>query len=209
MALRKHTEASRDMSSIQKEDSLEEIVEKVMYKNITSLENTRKMLDLQVLEHCVRLLLSQKSIYLFGVGASLLVAKDLYLKFLRVDKQCYLCDDLHAQYVLAQNIHKDGVAVMISYSGMTKEMVYCAEKIKQAKAPLILISRLEDSPLARLADYHLCVASSEYLIRSGAMSSRITQLSIVDILYTAYINTNLEYYVKKIQENSLHKEKAD
>lgn len=204
LAIRKESDR-KQLEEISYQDSLEEIVYKVTCKNIVSLENTMKLVDMPVLERCVALLCESKSIYLFGIGSSLLVAKDAYLKFLRVGKECFLSDDWHAQYLHALNIAKGSVALIFSYSGLTGEMITCAEEIKKAGVPIILISRFDDSPLARLADYNLCVASSEVIIRSGAMSSRISQLNMIDILYTAYINHDFEENIRRLKRTHIKK----
>ena len=185
LALRKESDIRR-MEEIRKEDSLEEIVNKVTYKNIISLENSLKLIDVPVLEKCVELLCKSRTIYLFGMGASMLVARDAYLKFLR--------------------LHKNSVAIIISYSGLTQEMIACAKEIRKNEAPIILISRFEDSPLARLADYNLCVAATEYIVRSGAMSSRISQLNMIDILYTAYVNRDFENNIRQLERTHIRKE---
>ena len=69
---------------------------KVTYKNVVSLDNTRKLVDLDILNQCVELLDRSQTVYLFGLGSSLLVARDMYLKLLRVNKPCVICDDWHA-----------------------------------------------------------------------------------------------------------------
>ena len=50
-------ESTRPMEQeIKKDDSLEELVNKVTYKSIVSLDNTRKLVDLEILNQCVELL---------------------------------------------------------------------------------------------------------------------------------------------------------
>lgn len=49
------------------------------------------------------------------------------------------------------------------------------------------------------------MGSTEMILRSGAMSSRISQLNIIDILYTAYINRNYDACVKKFADNYIEK----
>lgn len=204
LAIRKQSNQSW-MEDISGHDTLESIVDKVTYKTISSLENTRKLIDIRVLEKCVELLAESSSIYLFGLGSSLLVARDAYLKWLRIDKECFLCDDVHAQYLQAMNMKKGSVALIISYSGMTQEMIACGRIIKEKGLPIILISRFEDSPLSGLADYNLCVASTEVLIRHGAMSSRISQLNMIDILYTAYIGRDFEKNMEQLKKTHIRK----
>ena len=204
LAVRKEAD-KKQMDEIKRDDSLEAIVDKVTYKNIVSLENTRKLVDLPVLQRCVELLRECSSVYLFGMGSSLLVARDAYLKFLRVNKSCHVCDDWHAQLLQAMNIRPDCAAIIISYSGLTQEMIRCAKEIRQKGAPIIVISRFEESPLAKLADYNLCVAATEFIIRSGAMSSRISQLNMIDILYTAYMNCNFDDSMKQLRRTHINK----
>ena len=197
------------MEELNKGDTLEQIVEKVTYKNMISLDNTRKLVDIDILGKCIDLLIQCDTMYLFGIGSSLLVARDAYLKFLRINKACCISDDWHAQLLQARNIKSNDLAIIISYSGFTEEMLTCARNIKKNQAPIIAITRSDESPLAKLSDLNLCVASSEVRIRTGAMSSRISQLNIIDILYVAYINRNYDEsfsqlkrtYIKKVGAN--------
>lgn len=205
VAVRKDTK-SEHKREIQREDSLETIVSKVTYKNMLSLENTRKLADLEALQKCVELLNSARCIVLFGIGASLLVARDAYLKFIRVNKNCYFCDDWHLQLIHAQNTKPEDVAIVVSYSGMTNETIRCATVAKMNHTPIIAITRFETSPLAKLADYNLYVATTELFFRSGAMSSRISQLNMIDILYAAYVNQNYEECIKRISVTHVEKE---
>ena len=204
LALRKSSYDERS-KEITKEDSLEELVDKVTYKNIVSLEDTRKLIDLEVLQRCVSLITEARTICLFGMGSSLLVAKDAYLKFLRINKPCIISEDWHAQYLQAKNMTKEDVAIAISYSGMTEEVLRCVSAVKENGATVIAVTRFEENPLAIIADYNLSVAATEFTFRSGAMSSRIAQLNIIDILYTTYINRAYEENVMQFQRTHIEK----
>lgn len=204
LALRKSSYDERS-KEITKEDSLEELVDKVTYKNIVSLEDTRKLIDLEVLQRCVNLIGEAKTICLFGMGSSLLVAKDAYLKFLRINKPCIISEDWHAQYLQAKNMTREDLAIAISYSGMTEEVLRCVSAVKENGATVIAVTRFEENPLAIIADYNLSVAATEFTFRSGAMSSRIAQLNIIDILYTAYINRAYEENVMQFQRTHIEK----
>lgn len=204
MALRKATNREKG-KEITKEDSLETIVDKVTYKNIVSLENTRKLIDINVLEACIDILSNSHTICLFGMGSSLLVAKDAYLKFLRMNKPCLISEDWHAQLLQARNIKNEDVAIVISYSGLTEEVLRCATEVKSKGAPIIAITRFEDSPLSRMADYNLSVAATEFIFRSGAMSSRIAQLNLIDILYTGFLNRQYESSLTQFQRTHIEK----
>ena len=99
------------------------------------------------------------------------------------------------------------LAVAISYSGLTKEVVTCAKTAKENGATVIVITR--NSPgtdLVRYADRTLSVAATELITRSGAMSSRISQLNVVDVLYASYVSDNYEQCMNIFEKNRISKE---
>lgn len=199
---------SRDIAfqTITPQDSVEDIIYKVTKKNIESLETTRKLLEPKIITECVKLLESSRSVCLFGLGTSLLVAKDLYLKLLRADVICNVCDDWHAQFLTARNLKKNDLAIVISYSGLTEEMLTCAKEAKANGAKVIAITRAVESKLAAEADFVLPIAATELIHRSGAMSSRISQLDVVDVLFTAYVNRNYEFCMKQFGRTHIQKD---
>ena len=54
---------------------------------------------------------------------------------------------------------------------------------------------MQKTPISNNADYVLYVSAAEPLFRKGAMGSRIAQLNINDILYTALLS--LIYFPSK------------
>lgn len=199
---------SRDIAfqKITQKDTVEDIIYKVTKKNIESLETTRKLLEPKTITACVKLLETSRTVSLFGLGTSLLVARDLYLKLLRADVICNLCDDWHAQFLTARNLRAGDLAIVISYSGLTEEMLQCAKEAKANGAKVIAITRAVESKLAAEADYVLPVAATELIHRSGAMSSRISQLNVVDVLFTAYVNRNYEFCMNQFGRTHIQKD---
>lgn len=191
---------------IQKNDSYEKLVDKIIYKSIVSLEDTKSLIDIKTLEQSVSLLQQAERIVFFGIGASLLVAKDAYLKFLRVNKTCMVSEDYHVQLVQAKNMTKKDIAVLISYSGMTKEMIDCAIIMKALSVPIIAITCFHESPLSKLADFCLYVTATEFEFQTGKLASRLSQLVVVDMLYVAYVQKNYERCMEALKSTYIHKE---
>lgn len=204
LAVRKLSEQD-DHGEVLRGDTLEEMVDKITYKNIASLEETKNLVDLPVLRQCVDLLDSSRTICLFGVGSSLCVARDAYLKFLRLDKPCVLNDDWHSQLLQARNMTSQDLGLFISYSGQTVELIECAKAVKKVGAKMILITRFAASSLSELSDYNLYVSANESLFRNGAMSSRISQLNVIDILYTAYASAHYEKSMERLRATHIEK----
>ena len=65
----------------------------------------------------------------------------------------------------------------------------------------IALTRFDNSPLAQAADLCLYTSSPEISHRSGAMSSRIAQMCMVDVLFTAVARRNYRK-VETALENS-------
>ena len=186
-------------------DSIDAIIDKITYLNISSLEETKELLDAHVLQECVEMLQQARVIYLFGMGASLCAAKDAHLKFLRLNKLCIISDDWHSQLLQARNAGPKDLGLIFSYSGNTVEVIECMKALKENGTPTIAITRCVQSPVSDLADQKLYTAANESLFRSGAMSSRISQLNIVDILYTALANGQYEQSMAQLSRTHIHK----
>lgn len=108
---------NKKIADVTKLDSINEVVNKVTNKNILSLEETASLLDFDVIAECVELIHNCDKIVLFGIGASLIVAKDAQLKFTRINKMVYIAEDWHTQLLMARNMTQNDLGIVISYSG--------------------------------------------------------------------------------------------
>ena len=204
LANRKAPEINYDRD-IEENDGLEDVIDKIVYRSMAALEKTRELVDLETVQKCAKLIDRSRRISLFGVGSSLLVAKDAHSKFMRVNKMSCCEEDFESQLVIAKNMNSEEVGIIISYSGLTREMLDIAAILKKHKVPVIAITRFAESDLSVMADYKLWVASSEYLVRSAAMTSRLAQLHVIDILYSAYIKLDYENNIERIEKTQMKK----
>jgi DNA-binding MurR/RpiR family transcriptional regulator len=169
-------------------DSTESIVQSVCSSNIKSIENTRAFLDTESLDRAIDALCIAKRVDFYGVGTSGIIAMDAHNKFVRINKMSMSSSDPHDQILCATSLQKGDVAVLISYSGDTKDILETAEIIRKTDATIISITCYSKNPLSQKADISLYSSSSETLIRSGVMGQRIGQLTVIDILYTAVVS---------------------
>ena len=191
----------RGGGEITRSDSLDEIVGKVTYKNIMALEDTRNMMDVNILGMCVELVKQARTVLLFGMGASLCAARDTYLKFLRLNKSCAFNDDWHAQYLQAKNSGQEDLGLVISDSGETAEVVECMRALRENGTPIIAITGRTSSSVAELSNYSLYAAGGVSANPSGAMASRLSQLNVIDILLTAVANSGEGYSLAELTES--------
>lgn len=204
LALRKKS-AEEERKEVSRSDSIEEIIEKTTYKNVLCLEDTKNLLDADTVRKCVELITKSERVLLFGIGASLCVARDAYLKFLRLDKACVVNDDWHSQYLQACNSKKNDLGIVFSYSGETVEMVRCMQEMKRNATPIIAITRYAPSAVSELSTYNLYIAANESTFRSGAMSSRISQLNVVDVLYVSFANSEYDFCIEQLDRTHIDK----
>ncbi|WP_211747092.1 MurR/RpiR family transcriptional regulator [Paenibacillus sp. Marseille-Q4541] len=186
---------------IRPNDSVSAIIQNVSINNIQSIRDTLKIMDEAMVERAAFLMEKARRIYFFGVGASNLIAMDAQQKFLRINKTSFYFADPHQQLTAAVTMTKEDVAVCISYSGETEEVLRVGEIARQREAEVISLTKYGHSKLSKLATVPLFTSSTENEIRSGAMGSRITQLNLIDILYLCVASKNYEQSVKYLEES--------
>jgi DNA-binding MurR/RpiR family transcriptional regulator len=179
-------------SDIKVGDSPRDIISKVAENHIRAIEETVKILDIGAFGRAVEVLCRAKRVDIFGFGASGLVAQDLQQKFLRIGKYCLACTDVHLQFTAASSLTQNDAAMFISYSGKTKDIISCLRLVQKRGVSTIAVTKYGSTPLVKLADIVLTVCSPEIMLRSGAMSSRITQLAVIDMLFTNVAGQNFE-----------------
>ncbi len=177
---------------IEADEELPSIVEKVTMQSSEILSQTANLIDIAELERAVAALSLAHKIIFFGVGASGIAAMDADQKFLRINKNSRAFVDLHLGATAVVNAQKGGdVVVGISFSGETHEVAKILEIANQTPATTISLTRYGSSLVSSLADICLYVSPNvEATFRSGATSSRLAQLLVIDILFMGGVVTS-------------------
>lgn len=169
------------------------------------MEKTVKLIKEEELEKATELLIGAKDIYIYSVGVSALVGLDFYYKLSRINKRCIAHTDTHLQVTSSALMQSGDVAVAISYSGSTREVLKCVENAKKLNVPVISITKASmNNELENLSDITLKIPFVEKSLREGAMSSRISQLAVIDMLFIGMVKNNL----KEIEEKLIVTRKA-
>lgn len=184
-------EEGEEYTDIQPGDDLNLIIKNVSLNNCRSIEDTLMVIDKASIKKAVKLLSTARRINFYGIGASGLVCMDAQQKFMRINKICHAYTDGHSQLTSASMLTNGDVAVIVSNTGSTVEIVDTVKLIKETNASIIAITRYGKSILSANADIVLFFSTPETTIRSGAMGSRIAMLNIVDILFSGV--ASMEY----------------
>ncbi|MGL4572672.1 MAG: MurR/RpiR family transcriptional regulator [Clostridium sp.] len=185
---------------ISKNDDVKTMVKKTMKSNISTIEKTYNLLNLDLLEDAINSISKAKKIYIYGVGASGLVALDFQYKLLRIKKEAFYTTDSHIQLTTSSHIEKDDVVIAISYSGETKEVNAAVYEAKSKGAKVIAITKYVSSTLSKNADIPLYIPNEEREIRLGAIASRISALTLIDILYLGIAKEGIDRTTDYIKE---------
>lgn len=167
--------------------------------NIKVLEDTLKLYDEEIISQAADLIMNARKILIFGKGSSFLVCKDLEMKLRRINKFCIAQGESHEQLVDATFINQKDVIIFISNSGKTKEIISAALLAKENKAKIISITKIGSSILADLSDVVLFTSSLEGEFRSAAMTSRISQMCMIDALFAKCSYVDIDRSVRTLE----------
>jgi DNA-binding MurR/RpiR family transcriptional regulator len=174
-----------NISDITPGDSVEIIANNTCKNHIKTLRDCLAITDIAAMEKAVEHMVKAKRVDFYGVGSSGLVALDAQNKFLRINKTSMSALDPHLQMLYSSTLTKDDVVVLISYTGETKDILNTLNIVKELGVTSIAITRYGGNSLSENADIALTTISNETFMRSGAMTSRIGQLYLIDVLYTS------------------------
>lgn len=182
-------EGSTDVSP---DDDLRSAVEKIAYIDQRSVVDTLRGLSLESVAQVVDAMEEADRIFIFGVGASGLVAQDLAQKLQRVGKPAIAYFDAHTALVAAAVVNQDCLAIGVSNSGATTDTLDIMREAHRRGATTVAITNAPRSKLARLVDYVLVTAAMESRFRAGSTGSRLAQLALVDCLYVGFAQQTFE-----------------
>lgn len=163
-------------------DSSSDLINKVMSANIKAIEDTMQVLSPQQVDRAVEAIAGTKRLELYGFGGSGAVAIDAQHKFFKYGINCIAYTDAHMQAMSASTMKPGDVALGISHTGVSKDLVESIEIASKTGATTICITGGIKSPITKVSDITLMVMAREKSYKPEPMSSRIAQLSVIDVL---------------------------
>lgn len=203
IALAHSTTAENEMSQLTSEvtmeDTIAELSSKILTTTVNALTETNDLIDSADIEKAVDYMIQGNRVHFFGVGSSLMTALEAKNKFMRITNKTECTIDSHLQIMSASLMTESEVAVLISYSGSTKDTIEVAKVAKERGAKIIAITRFAKSPLTSYADITLLCGANEGPLQGGSLTAKIAQLYLLDLLY-------MEYFKRTNDESRRNKE---
>lgn len=182
-------------------EGIEQVPSQIVATTVAMLEDMQKSIVPGEFKTAVQMLAGARRIHLYCVENSAAVAKDLQTKLLYMGMDCRYDEDYYIQGITAAAMTPEDVAVGISYSGQSKDVVDAMKTAKKVGAKTIAITNFKKSLIGKWSDVLLC-GSQEQHFYGDAIFSRATQIVIVDMLYMGIIAENYWKRTKELDKNS-------
>ncbi|MEU5912667.1 MurR/RpiR family transcriptional regulator [Micromonospora sp. NPDC047527] len=169
---------------------LAQIIATIAFNDARAVEETAEQLDPAVCEQVVEAIAGAGRIDIYGAGASGFVASDFQQKLHRIGRIAFYFPDVHTALTSAALLGRGDVAIGISHTGTTSDVIEVLEQARTRGASTVALTNFPRSPITDVADFVLTTAARETTYRSGATASRLAQLTVVDCLFVGVAARN-------------------
>lgn len=200
LATKEHNNYGILDSNVLETDTPKEIAIKLQSSLNSVIAETVNLLDFVTLEKVVKELQKAKRIFLFGVGSSGLTAEDAKHKLMRIGLQTDALTNNHFMYMQASLLKRGDVVIGISHSGHSEEVIHSLKIAQRNEAKTIAITHHLRSPITNVSDYVLINGNRQGQLQSDSISTKISQLFVLDLIYALLVQANPEQSIQQKQK---------
>lgn len=189
-------------SDITADEPIEDIMDKLLGNAFQTMQDTVSILNKESLVEAVEAMKKASVIYVYGIGASRLVAQNIVQKWSRIGKTCICPPDPHQLVAAMAGRSENAVFIAISNSGETKEISNLVNIANKNGFTTIGLTRFGKNTVAANSDVALqTVRANEEELRSAATSSLHAQFIVVDILFFTYASKDYQSVMESIRHS--------
>ena len=149
----------------------------------TALDKAYSAFNFNAIARTVDLILSSRSVNLFGFGGSGTSANEAKNKFIKIRSNIIYNSDSHTQLTQAALLGEKDLAMIFCNSGITKDCIEIAKICHENKALVVFITMFLKTPAAPYCNILLPCGANEGPMEGGSIAVKASQLFLVDILY--------------------------
>jgi DNA-binding MurR/RpiR family transcriptional regulator len=120
-----------------------------------------------------------------GLGSSGTAGQEMAFRLERIRVPVWYRPDTHRALTNAALLRSGDVAIGLSHSGRTREVIEALAEAGDQGALTVAITSFARSPLAEVADIVLTTSVHETTFRLAALSALHSQLVVLDLIYVA------------------------
>ena len=165
------------------DNNIKESLSNILANKVEELKQTVSMIDEKELSEILNLIRKAGNVQFAAVGNTIPVALDGCYKFNQIGIPSVTNPIWETQIAYTFNLSKGDVVIIISNSGSSKRLIDVIEAAKAKEAYIVSITNSNNSPIAKLSDYHIKTATREKLFLDEYYFSRISAMTVIEILY--------------------------
>jgi len=154
-----------------------------------AIVETQRNLDMDSVDIAVEEIAKAKRVELYGVGGAYAVASEANHLFLKAGINCVSYRDGYMQTATASMLGEGCVAIGVSHTGLSMDVVNALKIASENGAVTICITSNLESPVAKVSKICLCTPprNRDIPLYGDFMEARVSQLYIIDLLYLGVI----------------------
>ena len=165
------------------QDNIGESIQNIFRLTIRNLQETAYSIQSEDVRDCVQLIHQCQSLYLFAAGNSYPIATDAAYKFTKIGIPTVHSPTPEMQVSSAHLMTERDVALAISHSGGSKQVLTCLETAKGQGAKTICITNFVKSPVGKFSDYHINTSAHDNVFYDDSVITRICEMAVIDTLF--------------------------
>ncbi|MFI6540374.1 MurR/RpiR family transcriptional regulator [Nonomuraea sp. NPDC050547] len=173
-------------------DGLDKVLGVVSNSDIRLIQETAAQLDLATVEKVANVIKNAGRVLLFGVASSAAVAGEMEYRLQRIRVPTWSRSDAHSALTDAALLTGGDVAIGISHSGRTREVIEVLAEAASHGAITVAVTSHPSSPLAEVAELVLTTAARETTFRADGFAAIHSQLLVLDVVYVAVAQRTYE-----------------
>lgn len=183
----------------EKTDSMMNVANKVASLHQDTIEDTLSILMHDDLAKAKKLIIHAKTIYIYSFGTALNQAQSFKEKMMKIGKRVVIASNLNYQLYESSCMMTGDLAIIISYSGETENVLKITDICGEINIPILAITSLGENTLSRQSKGVLYISTKENLFQNIAdYSIHVSVSLLLDVLYSLVFQENFD-------ENYQHK----
>ena len=183
-------------------DDLRRLSDKILEAHTSYLKASFAQVNLAQVESAAKKIVKSRKIAIFATGLSSVVASELNNRLMRLRLDTQYESSSYAQYMQASKLTPEDMAIGISFSGTTKEIVDSITLAKEMGAATLAITNYPAMPLGQLCNFVISPEIGQGPMDIGMWAiPRVVGLAVVDLLM-GVVALNMEGSVEEEAETS-------
>ena len=174
------------------EDSLDSVLKVIATADTRAIQATAGGLVMTDVERVAAAIAGAGRVEIFGLGSSGTAGREMAFRLERIRIPVWSRSDTHTALTNAALLGPGDVAIGLSHSGRTVEVIETLAEAADHGALTVAVTSYPRSPLAETADVVFTTAVHETTFRLAALSALHSTLLVLDLIYVAVAQRTYE-----------------